>query len=844
PAIRITGNAKVNLVISGENELSVSVSHVGAGIQVDEGSTLCIYGEEGGSLTVTGGEYSAGIGGAGFKDALESNPSAGNIEIYSGSITAIGGRRGAGIGSGHHQSGGNISIYGGNITAYGTEGGAGIGAGYGTSGGGKVAVQVGYYNGGEITISGGTVFAASCEVDKNEIDLDDPAKIYHGYNSDVSNTFAAGIGGGYGASSGVIVIGGDAEVTAIGSCGGAGIGTGRGTSSSNKYNSDKAQCDITIKDNAKVVAITGKESRGSTIGEAGGAAIGLGRCWGIENTSVGTITIADNADVFAYADGSSNAIGTSNVVGKFQKSDEGIKYPADAKLKSITFGDNCKVIAMNAGSEHARSAVFEDYASGSVELCFFDDYFENTAEIFDDYPVAIAAENSDKEVYQKVFSLKKDDSKRFTNVTVHLPGFTGEDLDFVLDGVETDNGGRFLLHSSDDMWIFPNGSRDITNLLEDTYLITYHTNGGTIPALTEDGVAGNTDTYNIVTEDEVDLPDAECDGYNLDGWYDNEELTGDKITSFETSDRCDKEFWAKWVKKPEPEVEMPTAVAGLSEDGKPQELVTPGSATGGTIYYAVTSSDVNTAPIFDGASDSDDKIWNTDVPTADKEGTYKVWIVVVGDDTHNDTEPVSVTVEVKAKQDDGDKIVDDKVVKKYSIVAGSDTKWTKGSTKPFTFRIKGNVDDEDTCDNCTGVKGDGKDIASSLYKKYKGSVIIEVDPAYLETLEVGEHVLSVSFSDADPVDVRFTVVDADDTAVVDDKTDDAKTDSSKDAKVDVDDKSGTTNDASTDKATESKTDKVANTGDNAQPLLALFVMIDAALALNYVLLRKRRDKRN
>ena len=123
-------------------------------------------------------------------------------------------------------------------------------------------------------------------------------------------------------------------------------------------------------------------------------------------------------------------------------------------------------------------------------------------------------------------------------------------------------------------------------------------------------------------------------------------------------------------------------------------------------------------------------------------------------------------------------------------------------------------------------------------------MIIEVDPSYLETLEVGEHVLSVSFSDADPVDVRFTVVAADDTAVVDDKTDDAKTDSSKDAKIDVDDKSKASNDASTDKATESKTDKVANTGDNAQPLLALFVMIDAALALNYVLLRKRRDKRN
>ncbi|HCA20880.1 MAG TPA: hypothetical protein DEO87_00705, partial [Lachnospiraceae bacterium] len=185
------------------------------------------------------------------------------------------------------------------------------------------------------------------------------------------------------------------------------------------------------------------------------------------------------------------------------------------------------------------------------------------------------------------------------------------------------------------------------------------------------------------------------------------------------------------------------------------------------------------------------------------------------------TEPISLVAVFETIDED------DKVYSSYE----SDTEWTKGSSKPLKICVKGSKDDDETINHFMGLKCNGKVIAEKYYTAKKGSVKIEIDPEYLETLEVGKHVLTVMFDDADDVEITFTVLAA-------------KEETSKDAKVDVDDKSKASNDTSTDKATESKNDKVANTGDNAQPLLALFVMIDAALALNYVLLRKRRDKRN
>ena len=185
------------------------------------------------------------------------------------------------------------------------------------------------------------------------------------------------------------------------------------------------------------------------------------------------------------------------------------------------------------------------------------------------------------------------------------------------------------------------------------------------------------------------------------------------------------------------------------------------------------------------------------------------------------TEPISLVAVFEAIDED------DKEYTSYE----SDAEWTKGSGKTLIVRAKGSKNDDDTINHFIGLKCSGKEIAKKYYKTKKGSVIIEIDPEYLETLEAGKHVLTLMFDDADDLDIEFTVLAAEE--------DDSKDDTSKDAKIDVD-----TDTADTGNTTGSNTDSSAQTGDNTQILLALFIMIDSALALNYLMIKKRKSRKN
>lgn len=78
----------------------------------------------------------------------------------------------------------------------------------------------------------------------------------------------------------------------------------------------------------------------------------------------------------------------------------------------------------------------------------------------------------------------------------------------------------------------------------------------------------------------------------------------------------------------------PAAITGLTYTGTAQELITAGTAEGGEMRYAL-GTDTVTAPI-DG--------WNTAIPTGTDELTYYVWYKTAGDQNHNDTTPVCLTV--------------------------------------------------------------------------------------------------------------------------------------------------------------------------------------------------------
>ena len=122
----VAGN-DVNIILEDEASLNAA-----AGIAVNEGNTLTIWGQSNNSGTLTAIASSDGDAGIGSNV----NSSCGTINIYGGTIVAKGATDGPGIGLGHQGLGrssglnATINIHGGIITATGGWRGAGIGSGY------------------------------------------------------------------------------------------------------------------------------------------------------------------------------------------------------------------------------------------------------------------------------------------------------------------------------------------------------------------------------------------------------------------------------------------------------------------------------------------------------------------------------------------------------------------------------------------------------------------------------------------------------------------------------------------------------------------------------------------
>lgn len=352
-AICVKGGSNVIFVIKGHNTIEGDANAYSCGIEVEYGSSVTFEGD--GTLNVTGGKWGAAIGSYGTDINIPQNErvKVGEITINSGIINAYAGRRGAGIGAGYHVNGNVITINGGVIHAYGNECGAGIGCGYGTSGGAVGVAAVGEYDSGKIVINGGEIYAATAW--NQSFDLSDLSKL----NENDPGTFAAGIGGGYGASASDVEINGG-TIIAIGSCGGAGIGGGRGTSKDKNYNQNAYTTNVKIKGNADVTAISAT-SRSNEL-NSGGAAIGSGR----GTHSGGTIEITGTAKVTAVSATKAPAIGASK-----QKS------PVDGAIpvaEKIVIGDNVELFAVSAG----------DYAvdKDAAELSINDEYFGSSDKYF------------------------------------------------------------------------------------------------------------------------------------------------------------------------------------------------------------------------------------------------------------------------------------------------------------------------------------------------------------------------------------------------------------------------------------------------------------------------------
>ena len=208
-AVSVTGSGNTTIELDGSNTLKSGSGHAGLEHnKTDTSGELTIQdNDKNGSLKAAGGQYGAGIGGAGAANDAQ-------VKITGGKITATGGEYGAGIGGGFKGSG-DVTISGGEIHANGGNYGAGIGGGDYSSG--KVTIS-----GGEINATGGYLGAGIGGGEKGSGDV----TITGGeITSATGGKYGAGIGGGK-EGRGDVTIEGNTEVNAAGGTGGAGIGGG------------------------------------------------------------------------------------------------------------------------------------------------------------------------------------------------------------------------------------------------------------------------------------------------------------------------------------------------------------------------------------------------------------------------------------------------------------------------------------------------------------------------------------------------------------------------------------------------------------------------------------------
>ena len=287
-AVSVTGSGDTTIELDGDNKLKSGSAHAGLEHnKTDTSGELTIQdNDKNGSLKAAGGQYGAGIGGAGVNDA--------QVKITGGKITATGGEYGAGIGGGFKGSG-DVTISGGEIHANGGNYGAGIGGGDYSSG--NVTIS-----GGEINATGGYLGAGIGGGEKGRGDV----TITGGeITSATGGKYGAGIGGGK-EGRGDVTIEGNTEVNAAGGAGGAGIGGGYVA----KNNSNQ----ITIKSNENgsptVNAVGGSRDKTTKFG---GAGIGAGG----DSTATTDITLEGKVTINATAGKDNAAIGANGIEQEF-----------------------------------------------------------------------------------------------------------------------------------------------------------------------------------------------------------------------------------------------------------------------------------------------------------------------------------------------------------------------------------------------------------------------------------------------------------------------------------------------------------------------------------------------
>ena len=186
---------------------------------------------------------------------------------------------------------------------------------------------------------------------------------------------------------------------------------------------------------------------------------------------------------------------------------------------------------------------------------------------------------------------------------------------------------------------------------------------------------------------------------------------------------------------------VPTAAKGLEYDSKEHALVSAGTASGGTMKYAVT-----TDPDADPAA----LTFSATIPAKTEAGTYYVWYKAAGDANHTDTSPVKLTVSVADIS--------------FYVSDGSKQTYKKADLS-FTFRKKG--DDNNAYEYLknfkkVSIKGRGIDraLTEGEYTAENGSLKLTLKNSLLKELKPGTYTVTVFFIDetaAHSASATFTV---------------------------------------------------------------------------------------
>ena len=146
---------------------------------------------------------------------------------------------------------------------------------------------------------------------------------------------------------------------------------------------------------------------------------------------------------------------------------------------------------------------------------------------------------------------------------------------YVFDRWEVLSGGVTI--GSDNTFTMPGNAVQIKAYFKQAeYKVTLNTNGGTVNA---------GDVTGYVYGEGAKLPtDVTRDGYTFGGWYDNEALSGSRVTAITGTDTGDKTYWAKWTAIPG------SAPVFTLPDGPQEVAVRPGERA--TLTAAATNATV------------------------------------------------------------------------------------------------------------------------------------------------------------------------------------------------------------------------------------------------------------